>query len=157
MPKQMKIEFVYFMVLWMNPFPVKLGISQMFLPQELLVQWQLDYKKHCRVPLGTYCEIHDEPVPTNTMVWRTHKGIALGPTGNLQGSVKIYCINTGRVLKCQSFTPMPMHDQVIKRINAISEKEGQGRAFRFLNRRQELYEWCWALVRLRSHIELRCD
>jgi hypothetical protein len=30
MPKQMKIEFVYFMVLWMNAFPVKLGISQTF-------------------------------------------------------------------------------------------------------------------------------
>jgi hypothetical protein len=27
MPKQMKIEFVYFMVLWMNAFPVKLEIS----------------------------------------------------------------------------------------------------------------------------------
>jgi hypothetical protein len=38
MPKQMKIEFVYFMVLWMNAFPVKSGISQMFLPQELLVR-----------------------------------------------------------------------------------------------------------------------
>jgi hypothetical protein len=38
MPKQMKIEFVYFMVLCMNAFPVKSGISQMFLPQELLVR-----------------------------------------------------------------------------------------------------------------------
>jgi hypothetical protein len=26
---------------------------------------------------GTYCEVHDEPVPTNTMVWRTHEVIAL--------------------------------------------------------------------------------
>ncbi len=32
MPKQMKIEFVYFMVLWMNAFPVKSGISQTFFP-----------------------------------------------------------------------------------------------------------------------------
>jgi hypothetical protein len=32
MPKQMKIEFVYFMVLWMNAFPVKLGISHTFSP-----------------------------------------------------------------------------------------------------------------------------
>ncbi len=117
------------MVLWMNAFPVKSGISQMFLPRELLVRWQLDYKKHCRVPPGTYCEKHDKPKPTNTMAWWTHEGIALGPTGNLQGSVKIYCINTGRVLKRQSFTPMPMPNCVIKRINAISKKEGQGQAF----------------------------
>jgi hypothetical protein len=92
----------------------------------LLVQWQLDYKKHCR---GTYCEIHDEPVPTNMMARWTHKGIALGPRGNLQGSVKFCCINTGRVLKRQSFTPMPMPNRVIMGINAIGEKEGQGRAF----------------------------
>jgi hypothetical protein len=43
MPKRMKIEF-FFMVLWMNAFPVKLEISQTFLPRELLVQWRLDYK-----------------------------------------------------------------------------------------------------------------
>jgi hypothetical protein len=83
-PKQMKIGFIYFMVLWLNAFPVKSGISQTFLPRELLVRWWLDYKKHCRVLPGTYCEVHDEPVPTNTMVSRTHEAIALGPTGNLQ-------------------------------------------------------------------------
>jgi hypothetical protein len=61
--------------------------------------------------------------------------------GNLQGSVKFYCINTGRVLKCQLFTPMPMPGCIIKRINAIDKKEGQGQAFEFLNHRQEPYEW----------------
>ena len=75
------------------------------------------------------------------MGWRTHEAIALGPTGNLQGSVKFYCINTGRVLKRRSFTPMPMPDRVIKRVNAIGQGEGQGRAFRFVNRRGEPYEW----------------
>ena len=66
-PKRMKIEFVYFVILWLNAFPVNLGISQIILPQELLLHWRLDYKKHCRVQPGTYCEVHDKPVPTNTM------------------------------------------------------------------------------------------
>jgi hypothetical protein len=101
-PWRMKIEFVYFMVLWMNAFPVKSGILQTYSPQELLLRWRLDYKKHCLVPPGTYCEVHDEPVSTNTMGWRTHEAIALGLTGNLQGSVKFYCINTGQVLKRRS-------------------------------------------------------
>jgi hypothetical protein len=140
-PKRMKIEFIYFMVLWMNAFPVKSGISQTFSPRELLVRWRLDYKKHCRVFPGTYCEVHDKPVPTNTMVSRTHEAIALGPTGNLQGSVKFYCINTGRVLKRRSFTPMPMPESVIQRVNRIGERERQGRTFQFLNRRGEPYEW----------------
>ena len=36
-PRRMKIEFVYFMVLWMNAFPVKSGISQTYSPRELLL------------------------------------------------------------------------------------------------------------------------
>ncbi len=105
------------------------------------MHWHLDYKKHCRVQPRTYCEVHDEPVPTNTMVWRAHKAIALGPTSKLQRSVKFYCINTGRVLKRCSFTPMPMPDRAIKRVNTIGEQEGQGQTFRFLNQRKEAYKW----------------
>jgi hypothetical protein len=138
-PKRMKIEFIYFVILWLNAFPVKSRISQTISLRELLMRWRLDYKKHCRVQPGTYCEVHDEPVPTNTMAWRSHEAIALGPTGNLQGSVKFYCIYTGRVLKRRSFTPMP--NRVIKRVNQIGEREGQGRTFRFLNRQKQAYEW----------------
>ena len=75
LPRRMKIEFIYFMVLWPNAFPVKNGISSMFSPRELLVRWRLDYTKHCRVLPGTYCEVHDEPLPSNTMTPRTHEAI----------------------------------------------------------------------------------
>jgi hypothetical protein len=63
LPRRMKIEFIYFMVLWLNVFPVKNGMSSVFLPRELLVQWHMDYRKHCRVLPGTYCKVHDEPSP----------------------------------------------------------------------------------------------
>ncbi len=46
-PRHMKIEFVYFTVLWLNASPVKTGISSTYVPQEILVRWRLDYKKHC--------------------------------------------------------------------------------------------------------------
>ena len=140
-PRRMKIEFVYFAVLWLNAFPVKNGISSTYSPRELLVRWKLDYEKHCRVLPGEYCEAHDEPSPSNTMEWRTHEAIALGPTGNLQGSVKYYCLNTGRVLKRREFTRMPMPDRVIAKVNRIGLREKQGRDFWFLNRRKEPYEW----------------
>jgi hypothetical protein len=125
-PWRMKIEFVYFTVLWLNAFPVKTGISSTYLPQEILVRWQLDYKKHYRVLPGTYRKVHDEPDSSNSMVGRTHEGIALGPTGNLQGSVKIFCLNTGRVLKWRSFTALPMPTRVIKRVDTIGAQEAQG-------------------------------
>ena len=106
-----------------------------------MLRWRLDYKKRCCVMPGTYCEVHDEPVPRNTMVSCTHEAIELGLTGNLQGSVKFYCIHMGRVLKRRLFTPMPMPDSVIQRVNKIGEREKQGWTFRFLNRRGEPYEW----------------
>ena len=36
-PQRMKIEFVYFMVLWMNAFLVKSRILQTYSPRELLL------------------------------------------------------------------------------------------------------------------------
>ena len=65
----------------------------------------------------------------------------MGPTGNLQGSAKFYCLTTGRILKRHEFTPYPMPDRVIKRVNQIGAKEKQGRTFRFLNQQAEPYEW----------------
>jgi hypothetical protein len=39
LPRRMKIEFIYFMVLWMNAFPVKSGVSDKISPRELLLRW----------------------------------------------------------------------------------------------------------------------
>jgi hypothetical protein len=132
-PKRVKIEFDYFIVLWLNAFPVRTGISSKYLPRKLLVRWRLDYKKHCWVLPGTYCETHNEPIPSNSMQPRTHETIALGPTRYLQGSIKFYCLNTGWVLKRCLFTPMPMRNCIIKQVNTIGQGEGQGHEFRFLN------------------------
>ncbi len=44
-PRSMKIKFVYLMVLWLNAFPVKNGISAVYSPRELLVRWRMDYSQ----------------------------------------------------------------------------------------------------------------
>jgi hypothetical protein len=74
------------------------------------------------------------------MPW-THKAIAMGPMGNLQGMAKFFCLNTGRILKRKLFTALPMPDRVIKHVNAIGLRKKQDQVFRFHNRRQEPYEW----------------
>ena len=126
----MKIKFIYFCILWLNAFPVKSGISSTHSPQELMVRWKLDYKQHCRVEPGTYCMVHDEPMPSNSMAPRTHTAIALGPTGNMQGNVKFYCLATGRVLKQRCFTPMAMSsDQTSEQhrpLRATGHMDGNG-------------------------------
>jgi hypothetical protein len=98
-PRRMKIKFVYFMVLWLDAFPVKNGILAVYSPWELLMQWRIDYSKHCRVLPGTYCKVHDEPSPSNTMTPQMHKAIGMGPMGNLQGTVKFFCLTMGCILK----------------------------------------------------------
>ena len=37
-PRQMKIKFIYFCILWLNAFPVKSGISSTHSPRELMVR-----------------------------------------------------------------------------------------------------------------------
>jgi len=86
-PRRLKMEFIYFVVLWLNAFPTKSRISATYSSQGPLVCWKLDYKKHCRVLPGTYCETHDEPVPSNTMTPRTYECITCGLTDNLQGAL----------------------------------------------------------------------
>jgi hypothetical protein len=68
-------------------------------------------------------------------------GHSIGTNGQLAGKHKVYCINTGQVLKRCSFTPMPMPDRVIKQVYRIGEQEGQGQTFRFLNWQRQAYEW----------------
>ena len=98
-------------------------------------------KNHCRVLPGSYCEVHDDPNPSNTTVIRNHEGISLGPTGNLQGRVKFYCLNIGRVLNQRAFTEIPMPTAVIAKVNNISKKDNQGKEFRFLNQNKEPFDW----------------
>ncbi len=128
-------------MLWLNTFPVQSGVSAVYSPQELLVRWRMDYKKHCHVVPSTYCKVHDEPLLSNMMMARTHEAIAMRPTGNLQGSNMFFCLKTGQILKRHSFMPMPMPDRVIRCVNAIKAREKQGCNFCFLNRLREPYKW----------------
>ena len=139
----MKIESIYFVTLWLNAFPTKSGVSETFSLREILLRWKIDAKKHCILLSGLYFEVHYQPNPSNTNVSRTQEGIALGPTGNLQGSVKFYCLNTGRVLKRRDFTEIPMPTAVISKVNKIGKKENQGIEFRFLKRNKEPFDWTY--------------
>ena len=83
MPRLMLIELVYHVVLWLNAFPANSGVSESLSPREIVYQHKLDFAKHCKSPFGMYCKVHDELVPTNTMVTWSTPAIVLGPTGNL--------------------------------------------------------------------------
>jgi hypothetical protein len=96
LPKVMVIELMQFCAMWINSFPVRLGISEKWSPRELVSQMKLDAKLHCRAPFGSYCETHEDPYITNKLDPRTKWAICMGPTGNLQGSYKFLSLSTGK-------------------------------------------------------------
>jgi hypothetical protein len=103
----------------------------------------LDFKKHCWAPFGLYCEVHDEPAPTNNMVSRATPAIVLGPTGNLQGTYKFFNLLMGLKIKRRSFTPYPMPDSVIRTVKRYAKKTanpGDG-DFDFADHLGILFEW----------------
>jgi hypothetical protein len=102
---------------------------------------ELDFEKHCKLPFGAYAEAHEEYPQTNTMAPRTRGVIFLGPTGNFQGSYKMMYHQIGRKLTRKQFQKLPMPESIIKRIEAIAEKEKQEQTLVFSDRNEEpLYD-----------------
>ena len=89
MPRLMLIELVYHVVLWLNAFPANSGVSETLSPWEIVYRHKLDFAKHCKSPFGTYCEVHDEPAPTNTMVTRSNPGNSARPHWKLARDLQV--------------------------------------------------------------------
>jgi hypothetical protein len=113
LPHQITIHLVYFAVLWLNSLPAAAGVSKKYSPRKIVLGRELDFNKHCKATFGSYVEAHEDPTITKTMCSCTFPGIFLGPTGNRQGTHKVFGINTGVVRKPRIITPLPMPDWVI--------------------------------------------
>ena len=96
MPRLISIKLIYHVVLWLNAIPLKSGVSANLSPRKLVIRHKLNFAKHCRAQFGSYCKVRDKPMPTNSMTTRTTPAIVLGPTGNLQGTYKIFSLKTGK-------------------------------------------------------------
>ena len=92
---------------------------------------KLDYSKHCRLPFGSYVQVHDEPSPTNSPIARTVGAITLGPTGNLQGGYKFLNLWTGKNITRCNWTHLPMPIEVIERVKKIGVAQGQPKLLTF--------------------------
>jgi hypothetical protein len=141
MPQLILIELIYHVVLWLNAFPSKSGISEMLSPCEIVLRHRLDFKKHCQAPFGSYCEAHDEPAPTNNMMSRSTPSIVLGPMGNLQGTYKFFSLTTGKKIKRRRLTRYPMPDSVIRKVERYARAGATPNELDFADRSGILFEW----------------
>ena len=81
---------------------------------------------------------------TNDMTPRKHEAITLGPSNKLQGTQKLFFLETGLVLKRRVHTVVSMSYRVIKKMNQwvkITKKEDYGKKLTFINCTKEIYNW----------------
>ena len=112
-------------VLWSNMFPRRDGAADTLSPHSLLRGRHVDFAVHCRIPFGAYCEVHEEPSPSNISESRTTGAIALGPNGNLQGGYFFLLLKTGKKLNPRNRTELPVTPKVIKLVEEMGERESK--------------------------------
>jgi hypothetical protein len=133
-PGRMIIEMLANVVLWIKDLPPASGVSKTYSPRTIMTGTALDFNKHCQIPFGAYAEVHEDRNITNTMSERTQPSICLGPTANFQGSYKFLSLRTGKRITCKQFKELPMPDLIIKRVEAMAEREQQNKTITFSDR-----------------------
>jgi hypothetical protein len=113
------IHIVLNAVKMLNFFPTKGGISNTLSPKTIMSGETLHYKRHLRLQVGQYCQVHEEDTPHNSQSPRNKGAISLGPSGNLQGGYKFMALNTRKKITRRSWDVIPMPDTVIARVNAL--------------------------------------
>ena len=65
-PQLLTIYIVFHVVKLLNFFPPKGGISDILSPKTIMTGETLDYKRHLRLQIGQYCQVHEEETPRNS-------------------------------------------------------------------------------------------
>ena len=86
-------------------------------PCEIVTSRKLDVKKDCWARFGAYIEVSKDADTTNTMDKWTYSCLFLGPSRNLQGSVKCFDLLTGKVVMRRTIKVLLMPDSILKLIN----------------------------------------
>lgn len=113
---------VFYVIKLLNYFTAKGGVSNQYSPKAIL-SGKLVHFKYYTMPFGTYCQVHEEVTPWNSMVTQTQGAITLGPSGNSQGGHKFLSLTTGKVLTHQAWNILPMPTGVIKRVNTLAHSQ----------------------------------
>lgn len=114
---------------WLNIFPSRNGVSTTLSPAAIVTGRMLDDRCHCRMPFGAYVQTHEEH--DNTLVPRTRGALACWPSGNAQGGYRFYCLHTGRIIKRNHWTevPLPLGTEAIVHRQARQQQVNPGIIF----------------------------
>jgi hypothetical protein len=105
----------------LNYFPVKGGVSSYYSPRAIIHSKPLSYTQHCKIPIFSYVQAHDEPEPKNSLQERTLSCIYLRSLNNQQGGHELLHLGTWKVITRRNVTVSPMPKSVIQRIENRAE------------------------------------
>ncbi len=113
---------VFYAVKLLNYFLVKGGVSEVYGPKAIMSGEVLDFKKFS-LPFDSYCQVHEEKLPRNSLVNRTLGAISLGLSENAQGGHRFFTLNTSRLITRRSWDVIPMPTSVVQHINFIGKDQ----------------------------------
>lgn len=117
-PRLIKQHLVHYLVSIINLTVHPNSVSPFLSPAAVVTGISLNVDIHCRIPFGSYCQVLDEPNPTNSVTKpRTLDAISLRPMGNAQGDYLFIHVSTWSILKRRKWTLLPMPTSVIDIVN----------------------------------------
>jgi hypothetical protein len=122
MNRQILVGCVMFCVSRINLQPSSTSTDRTS-PREQFSGIKLNFDLDLRVEFGDLCQC-TVPMPDGSMAARTQGMIALLPTGNSTGSVKMLVIATGKIATRDQFTVVPMSVEVCTMLTASALKDG---------------------------------
>ena len=147
-PTQLTVANVRYNNTWLNWEIAKDGASKTISPRTIIWGDSSDYNTHCRIELGSYCEVYEPRQITNTQAARTIKCIALYPTNNAQGGYKFLSLNSGKVVTRNQWVELPVSDEVIREVEALGKQQKQP------NVNKHGYYFSWSKLRSFSDLDL---
>ena len=128
-------------IFWLNSFPPKGGVSRIYSPRTIVMGTTVSQRLHCRLPLGSYAEVHDKPPPSNLPnVHRTTPALCLGPTGNKRGTYRFFGLTTGAVLRRYQWEELPITPTIVDRVHDMASCDRQADGLAFHDRTGTLLE-----------------
>ena len=135
LPGRMIIELVALVIFWIKVLPTSPSVGGNLSTHQITTSLTINDMKHCRPQFSTYAQFHKSH--DNTMQERTTGAISLWPTGNAQGAYFFMSLTTGQILNRQSFTPLPLPQDVINSVHHLVRRNPKGLDIR--NRDQHLF------------------
>ena len=117
----------------MNALPPSPSVGGKLIPRQIVTGLTIDYTNHFRIQFGEYPQVHE--YHDNNMQERTTGAIALRPTGNAQGAYFFMSLTNGQRMNLQSFTPLPLPQDVINGVNSLARRNPKGLDIRHRDRR----------------------